>query len=109
MDSLFVDESQAFKNLAFYTKMRNVAGIAQTESQRASDLFSKIRYIDELTGNRGVCFGTGTPISNSIAEMYTVMRYLEYDRLAEMGLGDFDSWASTFGETKTVIEFAQVL
>lgn len=109
VDSLFVDESQAFKNLAFYTKMRNVAGIAQTESQRASDLFSKIRYIDELTGNRGVCFGTGTPISNSIAEMYTVMRYLEYDRLAEMGLGDFDSWASTFGETKTVIEFAQVL
>ena len=105
-DRLFVDESHGFKNLFLYTKMRNIAGIAQTEAQKSSDMYAKCRYMDELTGSRGVTFATGTPISNSMTELYTLMRYLQYDTLKEMRLGHFDSWASTFGETITAVELA---
>lgn len=106
VDRLFVDEAHSFKNLFLYTKMRNVAGLAQTEAQKSSDLFMKCRYMDELTGNRGIVFATGTPISNSMTEMYTMQRYLQYDALCSHGLQHFDAWASTFGETITAIELA---
>ena len=106
VDRLFVDEAHGFKNLFLYTKMRNVAGLSQTEAQKSSDLFMKCRYMDELTGNRGIVFATGTPISNSMTEMYTMQRYLEYDLLKSQGLQHFDCWASTFGETITAIELA---
>ena len=106
VDRLFIDESHFYKNLYLYTKMRNVGGIAQTEAQKSSDLFMKCRYLDEITGNRGTVFATGTPISNSMVEMYSVQRYLQYDTLAGNGLQHFDSWASTFGETVTALELA---
>lgn len=106
VDRLFIDESHFYKNLYLYTKMRNVGGIAQTEAQKSSDLFVKCRYLDEITGNRGTIFATGTPISNSMVEMYSVQRYLQYDTLAGNGLQHFDSWASTFGETVTALELA---
>ena len=106
VDRLFIDESHFYKNLYLYTKMRNVGGIAQTEAQKSSDLFMKCRYLDEITGSRGTIFATGTPISNSMVEMYSVQRYLQYDTLARNGLQHFDSWASTFGETVTALEFA---
>ena len=109
VDRLFVDESHNYKNLFLYTKMRNVAGIAQTEAQKSSDMFAKCQYMDELTGGKGITFATGTPISNSMTELYTNMRYLQYSTLQKLGLGNFDSWAATFGETQTAIEFAQVL
>ena len=106
VDRLFVDESHNFKNLFLYTKMRNVAGIAQTEAQKSSDMFAKCQYMDELTEGKGITFATGTPISNSMTELYTNMRYLQYDTLQTMGLGNFDSWAATFGETQTSIELS---
>ena len=106
VDRLFVDESHSFKNLFLYTKMRNVAGISQTDAQKSSDMFMKCRYIDELTGGRGITFATGTPVSNSMTELYTIMRYLQYDTLMRMGMGHFDSWAATFGETVTAIELS---
>ena len=106
VDRLFVDESHNYKNLFLYTKMRNVAGIAQTEAQKSSDMFAKCQYMDELTGGKGITFATGTPISNSMTELYTNMRYLQYDTLQKLGLGNFDSWAATFGETQTAIELA---
>lgn len=106
VDSLMVDEAHAFKNLAVLSKMRNVAGISQTESQRASDLYMKCRYLDEITGNRGVVFATGTPISNSMAELFTMQRYLQRETLEQHGLSSFDAWASTFGETVTAVELA---
>lgn len=106
VDRLFVDEADSYKNLFLYTKMRNVAGLSQTEAQKSSDMFAKCRYLDELTEGRGIIFATGTPISNSITEMYTMQRYLQYERLREQGLQHFDSWASTFGETVTAIELA---
>lgn len=106
VDRLFVDEAHSFKNLFLYTKMRNVAGLSQTEALKSSDLFMKCRYMDELTGNHGVVFATGTPISNSMTEMYTMQRYLQYDTLRAQGLQHFDAWASTFGETITAIELA---
>ncbi len=106
VDRLFVDESQEFKNLFLFTKMRNVAGISQNDSRKASDMFGKCQYIDEITGGRGITFATGTPISNTMTELYTNMRYLQYDRLKELGLENFDAWASTFGETQTAIELA---
>ena len=106
VDRLFVDEAHSFKNLFLYTKMRNVAGLAQTEAQKSSDLFMKCRYMDELTDNNGIIFATGTPISNSMTEMYTMQRYLQYDTLRSKGLQHFDAWASTFGETITAIELA---
>ena len=106
VDRLFVDEAHSFKNLFLYTKMRNVAGLSQTEALKSSDLFMKCRYMDELTGNHGVVFATGTPISNSMTEMYTMQRYLQYDTLRSQGLQHFDAWASTFGETITAIELA---
>ena len=106
VDRLFVDESHCFKNLYLYTKMRNVAGIAQTEAQKSSDLFAKCQYMDELTGGKGITFATGTPISNSMTELYTNMRYLQYDTLKRLGLHQFDAWASTFGETQTAVELA---
>jgi len=106
VDRLFVDESHAYKNLYLVTKMRNVAGISTTESQKASDLFMKCRYMDELTGGKGIIFATGTPVSNNMAELYTVQRYLQYDTLKSHGLATFDAWASTFGETVTAIELA---
>ncbi|WP_347294475.1 LPD25 domain-containing protein [uncultured Muribaculum sp.] len=106
VDRLFIDESHFYKNLYLYTKMRNVGGIAQTEAQKSSDLFMKCRYLDEITGSRGTVFATGTPISNSMVEMYSVQRYLQYDTLARHGLQHFDSWASTFGETVTALELA---
>ena len=106
VDRIFVDEAHYYKNLYLYTKMRNVGGIAQTEAQKSSDLFMKCRYLDELTGNKGVIFATGTPISNSMVELYTMQRYLQYDKLLENHLQHFDSWASTFGETITAIELA---
>ena len=106
VDRLFVDESHNYKNLFLYTKMRNVAGIAQSEAQKSSDMFAKCQYLDELTGSKGVTFATGTPISNSMTELYTNMRYLQYDTLQKLGLGHFDSWASSFGETQTAIELA---
>ena len=106
VDRLFVDESHSFKNLFLYTKMRNVAGLSTSEAQKSSDMFGKCRYMDELTGGRGVIFATGTPVSNSMTELYTVMRYLQYGTLQQKGLTHFDCWASTFGETTTAIELA---
>ena len=106
VDRLFVDESHFYKNLFLYTKMRNVAGISQTDAQKSSDMFMKCQYLDELTGGRGVTFATGTPVSNSMVELYTVMRYLQYGTLQRMGLGHFDSWAASFGETVTAIELS---
>ena len=106
IDRIFIDESHFYKNLYLYTKMRNVGGIAQTEAQKSSDLFMKCRYLDEITGNRGTIFATGTPISNSMVELYSVQRYLQYDTLLRNGLQHFDSWASTFGETITALELA---
>lgn len=106
VDRLFVDEAHSFKNLFLYTKMRNVAGLSQTEALKSSDLFMKCRYMDELTGKRGIVFATGTPISNSMTEMYTMQRYLQYDALCSHGLQHFDAWASTFGETITAMELA---
>lgn len=105
-DRLFVDESHGFKNLFLYTKMRNVGGIAQTEAQKSSDLFMKCRYLDELTGGRGIVFATGTPISNSMVELYTIQRYLQMNALQEQGLQHFDSWAANYGETVTAIELS---
>ena len=106
VDRLFVDESHGFKNLFLYTKMRNVAGVAQSESQKAMDMYNKCRYMDEITGGKGITFATGTPVSNSMTELYTIQRYLQYDRLQEMNLGMFDSWASIFGETVTAMELS---
>ena len=106
VDRLFVDEAHFYKNLFLYTKMRNVAGLSQTEAQKSSDLYMKCRYLDEITGGKGIVFATGTPISNSMTEMYTMQRYLQYDALKEKGLTHFDAWASTFGETITTIELA---
>ena len=106
VDRLFVDESHAYKNLFLYTKMRNVAGLSTSEAQKSSDMFMKCRYMDEITGGRGVIFATGTPVSNSMTELYTVMRYLQYGTLQKKNLTHFDSWASTFGETTTAIELA---
>lgn len=106
VDHLFIDESHYYKNAYFFTKMRNVAGIAQTDAQKCSDLFLKCQYLDEITGGRGITFATGTPVSNSIVELYSTMRYLQYDTLQKMGLGHFDSWAATFGETVTAVELS---
>lgn len=106
VDRLFVDEAHYYKNLFLYTKMRNVGGIAQTEAQKSSDMFMKCRYLDELTGGKGTVFATGTPISNSMVELYTMQRYLQYDLLEQNELQHFDAWASTFGETITAIELA---
>ena len=106
VDRMFVDESDNYKNLFLYTKMRNVAGLSTTDAQKSSDMFSKCRYMDELTGERGVVFATGTPVSNSMTELYTIQRYLQHDRLQEMGMGHFDCWASRFGETTTALELA---
>ena len=106
VDRMFVDEAHNYKNLFLYTKMRNVAGISQTEAQKSSDMYMKCRYMDELTGNRGIIFATGTPVSNSMTELYTVQRYLQHDKLQELGLQHFDAWASTFGETVTAMELA---
>jgi len=106
VDRLFVDESHNYKNMFLYTKMRNVAGVSQTDAQKSSDMFMKCQYMDELTGGKGITFATGTPISNSVVELYTIMRYLQYDTLQEMGLGNFDAWAASFGETVTSIELS---
>lgn len=106
VDKLFVDEAHNYKNLFLYTKMRNVGGIAQTEAQKSSDLFMKCRYLDEITGGKGTVFATGTPVSNSMAELYTMQRYLQYGELRRNDLEHFDNWASTFGETITAIELA---
>ena len=106
VDMMFVDESDNYKNLFLYTKMRNVAGLTTTDAQKSSDMFAKCRYLDEITHGRGVVFATGTPISNSMTEMYTIQRYLQFDRLQEMGMGHFDCWASRFGETVTALELA---
>ena len=106
VDRLFVDEAHSYKNLYLYTKMRNVAGLSVTEAQKSSDMFAKCRYMDEITGGKGVIFATGTPVSNSMTELYTMQRYLQYDQLKEKGLAHFDCWASTFGETTTAIELA---
>lgn len=106
VDRIFVDEAHYYKNLFLYTKMRNVGGIAQTEAQKSSDLFMKCRYLDELTGGKGVTFATGTPVSNSMVELYTMQRYLQYAELEKRNLQNFDAWASTFGETVTAIELA---
>lgn len=106
VDRLFVDESHYYKNLFLYTKMRNVAGISQTDAQKSSDMFMKCRYMDEITGGKGITFATGTPVSNSMTELYTIMRYLQYDTLMNMGMGHFDSWVATFGETVTAIELS---
>lgn len=104
VDRLFVDESHFYKNMFLYTKMRNIAGIAQTDAQKSSDMFAKCQYLDELTGGKGVTFATGTPVSNSMVELYTIMRYLQYDTLQKMGLSHFDDWAASFGETVTAIK-----
>ena len=106
VDRMFVDEAHNYKNLFLVTKMRNVGGIAQTDAQKSSDMFMKCRYLDELTGNKGNIFATGTPISNSMVELYTMQRYLQYDMLEEQDLQHFDAWASTYGETVTAIELA---
>ncbi|WRR95121.1 helicase-related protein [Sinanaerobacter sp. ZZT-01] len=106
VDRLFIDEAHAFKNLFLHTKMRNIAGIGQSQAQKSSDMFAKCCYMDELTGGKGVTFATGTPVSNSMVELYTMMRYLQYDTLQKQGLGHFDSWAANFGETVTAIELA---
>ena len=104
VDRIFIDEAHYYKNLAAFSKMRNVGGISQTEAQKSSDLYMKCRYLDELTGGRGVIFATGTPISNTMVEMYTMQKYLQYRTLERGGLLNFDAWASTFGETVTAIE-----
>ena len=106
VDRLYVDEAHSYKNLFLYTKMRNVAGISATEAQKSSDMFMKCRYMDQLTGGRGVIFATGTPVSNSMTELYTMQRYLQYAALQRSGMTHFDAWASTFGETATAIELA---
>lgn len=106
VDKMFIDEAHFYKNLFLVTKMRNVAGIAQSEAQKSTDLFMKCQYLDEITGGKGTVFATGTPISNSMVELYTMQRYLQYDRLREMGMERFDEWASTFGETVTAMELA---
>ena len=106
VDRLFIDEAHYFKNLAAFSKMRNVGGISQTEAQKSSDLYMKCRYLDELTGGKGVVFATGTPISNTMVEMFTMQKYLQYGALSRNGLFHFDAWASTFGETVTAIELA---
>ena len=106
VDRLFVDESHFYKNMFLYTKMRNIAGIAQTDAQKSSDMFAKCQYLDEITGGKGVTFATGTPVSNSMVELYTIMRYLQYDTLQKLHLGHFDSWAASFGETVTAIELS---
>ena len=106
IDRIFIDEAHYYKNLAAFSKMRNVGGISQTEAQKSSDLYMKCRYLDELTGGRGVIFATGTPISNTMVEMYTMQKYLQYQALEEHGLLNFDAWASTFSETVTAIELA---
>jgi len=106
VDRLYVDEAHGFKNLFLYTKMRNVAGLSTTDTQKSSDMLMKCRYLDEITGSRGVVFATGTPVSNSMTELFTMMRYLQHDTLREKGLSHFDCWASTFGETSTAIELA---
>ena len=106
VDRIFIDESHYFKNLFLYTKMRNVGGIAQTEAQKSSDLFMKCRYLDEITGGRGIVFATGTPISNSMVELYTIQRYLQMSALEEQGLQHFDAWAANYGETVTAIELS---
>lgn len=109
VDRLFVDEAHNYKNLFLYTKMRNVAGLSTSDAQKSIDMFAKCRYMDEITGNRGVIFATGTPVSNSMTELYTMQRYLQYERLQELNMTHFDCWASRFGETVTALEFAQVL
>ncbi len=106
VDRLFVDEAHEYKNLFYYTKMRNVAGLGAGDAQKASDLFLKCQYLDELTGGKGIVFATGTPVSNSMTELYTMMKYLQYDKLMDMGFRHFDSWAAQYGETKTAIELA---
>ena len=106
VDRLFVDEAHYYKNLFLYTKMSNVSGIAQTEAQKSSDLYMKCKYLDEITGGKGIVFATGTPISNSMVELYTMQRYLQTNTLYKLGLQNFDAWASTFGETTTAIELA---
>ncbi len=106
VDRIFVDESHYFKNLFLATKMRNVGGVAQTEAQKSSDLFMKCRYLDEITEGRGVVFATGTPISNSMVELYTIQRYLQYSTLADMDMLHFDDWAANYGETITAIELS---
>ena len=106
IDRLFVDEAHYYKNLAAFSKMRNVGGISQTEAMKSSDLYMKSRYLDEITGGRGTVFATGTPISNSMVEMYTMQKYLQYGTLKEKNLLHFDAWASTFGDTVTAIELA---
>ena len=106
VDRIFVDEAHYYKNLFLYTKMRNVGGIAQTEAQKSSDLYMKCRYLDKLTNGKGVIFATGTPISNSMVEMYTMQRYLQYETLEKHSLQNFDAWASTFGETTTAIDIS---
>lgn len=106
VDRLFVDEAHYYKNLFLYTKMRNVAGVSQTEAQKSSDLFMKCRYLDEITDGKGIIFATGTPISNSMTELYTMQRYLQYNKLVDLGLSNFDAWASTFGETVTALELS---
>ena len=106
IDRLFVDEAHNYKNLFLYTKMRNVAGLSTSDAQKSSDMFAKCRYMDEITGNRGVIFATGTPVSNSMTELYTMQRYLQYERLQELSMTHFDCWASRFGETVTALELA---
>ena len=106
MDRLFVDEAHFYKNLFLFTKMNNVSGLSTTDAQKSSDLYLKCRYLDEITGGKGVVFATGTPISNSMTEMYTMQRYLQYSTLVKHNLQHFDCWASTFGETSTSIELA---
>ena len=106
VDRLFVDEAHNYKNLFLYTKMRNVAGLSTSDAQKSSDMFAKCRYMDEITGNRGVIFATGTPVSNSMTELYTMQRYLQYERLQELNMTHFDCWASRFGETVTALELA---
>ena len=106
VDRMFVDESDNYKNLFLYTKMRNLAGLSTTDAQKSSDMFAKCRYLDELTGYRGSIFATGTPISNSMTEMFSIQRYLQYNRLEQLGMTHFDSWASRFGETATALELA---
>ena len=106
VDRLYVDEAHAFKNLFLYTKMRNVAGLSNSDAQKSSDMLLKCRYIDEITDSKGVVFATGTPVSNSMTELYTMMRYLQHDTIQRKGLSHFDCWASTFGETITAIELA---
>ena len=106
VDRLYVDEAHSFKNLFLYTKMRNVAGLSTSDAQKSSDMLMKCRYIDEITDSKGVVFATGTPVSNSMTELYTMMRYLQHDTIQRKGLAHFDCWASTFGETSTAIELA---